>query len=245
LRALPRRRRARNGSGYALTLAGIALIARSGGGGATPAGDLLVLASVVVSASFIVLQPRLLAGRDPAAVTAVQFGAGALVALPLAVMMEGPPAVPAQARPALALAALSLAGTLLPFWLFAFGQTRVPAHIAGAFVNLEPVVGAIAGWMAFGDAATPAQVAGALTVLVALALSTARARKPPTASRSRPLSPRAGGRRATRRRIVSAMPGRLGRSHAVLRAALRTPDAIRRAAGCEQTTVTRRMLEDL
>jgi drug/metabolite transporter (DMT)-like permease len=36
-------------------------------------------------------------------------------------------------------------------------------------VNFEPLVGAIAGWVAFGDAATPVQLAGALAVLVGLA----------------------------------------------------------------------------
>jgi drug/metabolite transporter (DMT)-like permease len=167
--------RARNWTGYLLTLGGIALIARSGGSGARPSGDLLVLASVVLSATFIVLQPRLLAGRDAAAVTAVQFAAGALLALPLALLTEPAPALP-HAAPLLALAALSVVGTLLPFWLFAFGQARVPADVAGTFVNLEPVVGAITGWVAFGDAATFAQLAGALTVLAGIALSTTSAR---------------------------------------------------------------------
>ena len=45
----------------------------------------------------------------------------------------------AEAGPALALVALALAGTVLPFWLFAFGQARVPANTAGAFLNLEHV----------------------------------------------------------------------------------------------------------
>ena len=40
-----------------------------------------------------------------------------------------------------------LGGTLLPFWLFAFAQAGCPAELAGAFVNLEPVVGAAAGWL--------------------------------------------------------------------------------------------------
>ena len=71
--------------GYAVALLGIALVAGAGGGGATAAGDLLVLASVAVSATFIVIQPKLLAGRDPAAVTAVQFAAAAVFATPIAV----------------------------------------------------------------------------------------------------------------------------------------------------------------
>jgi drug/metabolite transporter (DMT)-like permease len=158
--------------GYALALAGVALVAGAGGGGATALGDLLVLASVALSAVFIVLQPALLAGRDPAAVTAVQFGTAALFALPLATVAEGaPPPAPAL-LPALAVAALALAGTLLPFWLFAFAQARVPAELAGAFVNLEPVVGAAAGWLVLGETAAAGQLAGALAVLAGILLST-------------------------------------------------------------------------
>ena len=178
--------------GYALALAGIALVASAGGSGASAGGDLLVLASVALSAAFIVVQPRLLAGRDPAAVTAVQFAAGALVALPVAVLLEGVPAAPAVATPAIALVALALAGTLLPFWLFAFGQARVRAELAGAFLNLEPLVGAAAGWLVFGEAAAIGQVAGAVAVLAGIALSTA----PPREERER----RARDRRCRRLR---------------------------------------------
>ena len=157
--------------GYAVALLGIALVAGAGGGGATAAGDLLVLASVAVSATFIVLQPKLLAGRDPAAVTAVQFAAAAVFAAPIAALLEGAPAAPAAATPALAVAALAAGGTLLPFWLFAFAQARVPAELAGAFVNLEPVVGASAGWLVLGETAAAAQLTGAVIVIAGIVLS--------------------------------------------------------------------------
>jgi O-acetylserine/cysteine efflux transporter len=140
--------RPRTWGGYALALIGIAFVAGTGGGGASTLGDLLVLASVILSAGFIAFQPSLLAGRDAAAVTAVQFATGALVALPVAVLTEGVPHAPTHPLAGLALVALALVGTPLPFWLFAFGQARVPAELAGAFVNLEPVVGAAAGWLA-------------------------------------------------------------------------------------------------
>jgi len=159
-------------AGYAVALAGIALVAHAGGGGATAVGDLLVLASVAVSAAFIVLQPALLAGRDAAAVTAVQFAAGAVFAAPIAVVAEGAPSGPAATIPAAAVAALAIGGTLLPFWLFAFAQARVPAALAGAFVNLEPVVGAAGGWLVLGESAAAGQLAGAVAVLVGIALST-------------------------------------------------------------------------
>jgi drug/metabolite transporter (DMT)-like permease len=163
--------RAWGGSGVAL--GGIALVAGTGSSGAVASGDLLVLASAVLSAGFIAVQPRLLEGRAPAAVTAVQFAAGALVAFPIAVALGGAHAAPPSAGSVWAFLALTVAGTLVPFWLFAFGQAKVTPDVAGAFVNLEPVVGAAIGWVGFGDAAGPEQLVGALAVIVGIVLSTA------------------------------------------------------------------------
>ena len=158
--------------GFAVSLGGVGLVtAGGGGGGATMAGDGLVLVSLLLSATVTVAQGRLLAGRDPVAVTAVQFLGAALGSLPVAVVTEGVPAAPAGAGVVLAVVALALAGTLLPFTLFAFGQTRVPAEVAGAFLNLEPLVGAIAGVVAFGDPVGLAQVAGGLAILAGILLS--------------------------------------------------------------------------
>lgn len=156
--------------GYATALVGIVLVARGGGGGATVSGDSLVFGSVILSAGFIVLQPRVLRGRNAASVTAVQFGAGALVALPLA-LTTGLPHAPASATPVAAFVALALGGTILPFWLFAFGQARVAPALAGAFVNLEPLVGVLVGWVAFSDPMGPWQVLGACAVLLGILLS--------------------------------------------------------------------------
>jgi drug/metabolite transporter (DMT)-like permease len=158
-------------TGYLLALVGIGLTAGSGGSGATSSGDLLVLVSAVLSAAVIVVQPRLLTGRDPAAVTAVQFAAGSLFALPVAVLTQGAPHTSGTSSATVAFGLLALVGTLLPFWLFAFGQSRVPAELAGTFVNLEPVVGAAIGWLAFGNAAALTQIMGAIAVLGGIALS--------------------------------------------------------------------------
>jgi O-acetylserine/cysteine efflux transporter len=157
--------------GYAVASGGIVLVAGSGGGGATPWGDLLVLTSVVFSAVFIVLQPKVLDGRDPAAVTAVQFIAGAVVAVPFALLLQGAPSAPAHWAPVGAFVALAFAGTLLPFWLFAHGQSKVPAQLAGVFVNIEPVVGTAIGWIAFADPMSFSQLFGALSVIAGIALT--------------------------------------------------------------------------
>jgi O-acetylserine/cysteine efflux transporter len=159
--------------GFAVSLGGVGLVtAGGGGGGASLRGDGLVLASLVLSATFTVAQARLLPGRDPIVVTAGQFLGAALGALAFAVVAEGAPAVPGHVSgPVLAAVALALAGTLVPFTLFAYGQSRVPAEVAGAFLNIEPLVGAIAGVMFFGDPVGPKQLAGGLAVVLGILLS--------------------------------------------------------------------------
>src|SRR5256886_1489852 len=157
--------------GFAVSLAGVGLVAGGGGGGAPAAGDGPGLASVLLSAAFTVAQARRLRGRDPVAVTAVQFLGAALAVLPFSVAAEGVPALPAGPGAVLAVAGLAAGGTLLPFTLFAYAQGRVSAEVAGAFLNLEPLVGAVAGVAFFGDPAGPVQLAGGVAILVGIALS--------------------------------------------------------------------------
>ncbi len=158
-------------AGFAVSLAGVCLITGGSGGGATAGGDGLVLASLLLSATFTVAQVRLLPGRDPVAVTAVQFLGAALAVLPFSLATEGMPAAPAGLGTAVATAGLAVGGTLLPFTLFAYGQSRVSAEVAGAFLNLEPLIGALAGIVVFGDPACPQQVIGGAAILAGIALS--------------------------------------------------------------------------
>ena len=80
-------------SGFGVALGGVALVAGSGGA-ASPAGDLLVLASAVLGSALIVVQGELLEGRDPVAVTAVQMGAAGLFALVFALPTSLPVVAP-------------------------------------------------------------------------------------------------------------------------------------------------------
>jgi drug/metabolite transporter (DMT)-like permease len=185
-------------AGFGVSLAGVALLAGSGGSGAALSGDLLVLASLLVSAVFTVAQDRLLPGRDPVAVTAVQFLGAALASVPAA-LMSGLPAAPfsggtASAGPVLALIGLTAGGTLLPFTLFAFGQSRVPAEVAGAFLNLEPLIGAAAGVALFGDPAGTGQLLGGGAILAGIALSSVPLLRPARVNRTAVASVEAGTR---------------------------------------------------
>jgi drug/metabolite transporter (DMT)-like permease len=161
-------------AGFAVSLGGVALIAAGGGGGANLGGDGMVLVSVLLSAIFTVGQTRLLRGRDPIAMTAVQFLGAALVAAPFSALTESLPSAPAHAASLLAVVALIAGGTLVPFTLFAFGQSWLPAEIAGAFLNIEPLVGAVAGVVVFGNPAGPAQLGGGAAILGGIALSSVR-----------------------------------------------------------------------
>jgi drug/metabolite transporter (DMT)-like permease len=161
--------------GFAVSLGGVALVAGGPGGGATSAGDALVLLSVLIAAAMTVAQGRLLEGRDPAAVTAVLFLGAAVAALPAAVGTAGLPPVPpaggAGAVAVLAVLGLAAVGTLAPFTLFAYGQRKVSTEVAGAFLNLEPLVGALVGVLAFADPAGPRLFAGGAAILGGIVMS--------------------------------------------------------------------------
>jgi drug/metabolite transporter (DMT)-like permease len=180
-------------AGYAVSIAGVLLVAGGGGGQATLAGDGLVLISLVLSASFTVAQTRMLPGRDPLAVTAWQFLGATLAALPVAAT-EGTPVSNGLGHALPVTVLLALGGTLAPFALFAYGQSRVSAATAGTFLNLEPLVGAAAGVVMFGDPFGLAQAAGAVAVLAGIAVSSLALAGP-------------GGGGPRRRRPAAARPG--------------------------------------
>lgn len=158
-------------AGFALSLAGVGLIAGRQGSGSSLGGDGLVLAAQLISAGFTVSQARLLRGRDPIAVTAVQLMAAAAAVLPFTLLTEAGPGGPTSSAALLAVIGLILAGTVLPTALFAAAQSKVSADVAGAFMNLEPLVGAAAGMALFGDPAGLVQLAGGAAILAGIGLS--------------------------------------------------------------------------
>ena len=162
-------------AGFAISLGGVAVVAQGHGGGATGIGDALVLVSALIAAAMTVAQGRLLVGLEPAAVTAVMFLGAALGALPAAFLTAGAPPAPAAGGAGvlavLAVLGLSMVGTLAPFTLFAYGQHKVSTEVAGAFLNLEPLVGALVGVAAFGDPAGPRLVVGGAAIVAGIVMS--------------------------------------------------------------------------
>jgi O-acetylserine/cysteine efflux transporter len=152
----------------------------SGGGHASLAGDALVLLAGVCFSFYIVAQPALLAGRDAVAVTAVQMGAASIVLAPIALFAEPAPHISGSI--ALALLGLVVVGSLLPFALYAWGQTRVPHELAGAFLNVEALVGGLIGVVAFHNQMGLAQVLAVALIAAGLLLVAASAPATPAVS---------------------------------------------------------------
>jgi O-acetylserine/cysteine efflux transporter len=173
--------------GYVVSLSGVALVAGGSGGGTIMTGDGLILASLLFSAGFLAAQPGLLNGRDPVAVSATQFLAASIAGTPVALIMDGMPSAPSNPGTLLAVGGLALGGTLLPFTLFAYGQARVSAEVAGAFINLEPLVGAAAGALLFGDPVGVPQAIGGAAILAGISLSSLRPRRHSPTSHARPM----------------------------------------------------------
>ncbi len=183
-------------AGFGLSLVGVAVVASGKGGGASVSGDCMVLLAQVGSAGFTVSQPRLLRGRDPVAVTAVQLLAAAFAALPVALITEGTRTGHASTVAVLATGALVVAGTVAPTALFAYAQSHVSADVAGAFLNLEPLVGAAVGTVVFADPLGRLQLVGGAAILLGIALSSLQAvraeRQPPAAGAARGVAASAG-----------------------------------------------------
>ncbi len=182
-------------AGFGLSLAGVGFIASGQGSGSSLSGDGLVLAAQLLSAGFTVSQARLLRGRDPIAVTGLQLMAAAVAVLPVALTSEHHATGQVSVVALLATIGLVLAGTVLPTALFAFGQSRVSADVAGAFLNLEPLVGTIMGMALFAEPAGPVQIAGGAAIMTGIGLSSfqvvrgeqqRRVRAPITAAAERP-----------------------------------------------------------
>jgi drug/metabolite transporter (DMT)-like permease len=136
-------------------------------------GSILVQNAGITRTS--VSHAALLIGATPVLVAVIAALRHRSVAPPVAwtgfaVSFAGVGLVAAGAGPVLATAGLVLFGTLAAATLFAYGQARVSAEIAGSFVNLEPLVGAAAGAAVFGDPLGIAQAAGAAAILTGIAL---------------------------------------------------------------------------
>ena len=159
-------------TGIALCLAGVVLVVRperlvAGGGAGVLVGDLLFLLSGLCWALYSHLSRLAMQRLSPGGILAVGMAVGSLLLLPFAIA-ERPWGAMATAGPAswLALAYLTVAGTVLAFLWWNVGIRRLGTGRAAAFSNLVPVFGVLAAWLVLGERLGGWQVLGAGLALV-------------------------------------------------------------------------------
>jgi drug/metabolite transporter (DMT)-like permease len=160
---------------------GVALIVLSrqptsggaGQSGPSLAGDLLILAALLVSLFWILMNKRLMERHPPAVITVYGVYSGAIMMAVWVFWHDGPPPVHGVPLAAwLASAASGLFCTAGSTLLWNWGIHHVPTSRAAVFLNIEPMLGSFLGVELLGDRLGPsAWVGGALIVAAAIALT--------------------------------------------------------------------------
>ena len=159
--------------GVVLGLAGVALILRDriaiGAGPAAIAGCLAVVVAAMAVALAYILLKRLGGAIDTTVLTMGQMVAAAVPLLVIAVAVEGVPQPLEWPRRALiALAYLSLGGSVLAFWLNYWLLKRMTASEVLAMSLVEPLLVALLGAALLGERLPPLAIAGGFCILVSI-----------------------------------------------------------------------------
>ena len=157
---------------------------RAAQGEPTLAGDLLVVASLILALAWILLSKKLMKTHSPPVVSAYTILVGTVM---LALLILGPlavkPWIPNGSAPipfahvsATAWTALTMSGlacTATTTVLWNWGIHHVPASRAGVFLNIEPALGSFLGVRLLGEHLGPyAWLGGGLIVAAAITLTT-------------------------------------------------------------------------
>jgi drug/metabolite transporter (DMT)-like permease len=157
---------------------GAGLIALGGGknasDGATLAGDLLVVVSLLIALFWILINKQLMGRHSHLVVTAYGLGLGTLMLMVWVPVRYGMPPVSGVSWKAwLALAGSGVLCTATTTLLWNWGMTQVPASQAGVLLNMEPLIGSLLGVLVLGERLGPsAWVGGGLIVASAVTLTT-------------------------------------------------------------------------
>jgi drug/metabolite transporter (DMT)-like permease len=157
---------------------GAGLIALGAGshakGGATLAGDLLVVVSLLIALSWILINKELMERHSHVVVTAYGLGIGTLMLMVWVPVRYGmPPVAGVSVKAWLALAGSGVLCTATTTLLWNWGMTQVPASQAGVLLNMEPLIGSVLGVFVLGERLGPsAWVGGGLILASAITLTT-------------------------------------------------------------------------
>ena len=128
-------------------------------------GRILVFVSLIAAVSWVVITKSLLERYSAVAVTAWVLGLGSLMTLPITLLWDGLPSQGLSTVVIGSMLALGIACTAVTFTLWNWGLERIEASRAGAFVNLEPVVGAVLGVGLLGESLMASSLIGGVIVV--------------------------------------------------------------------------------
>lgn len=135
-------------------------------------GDLLVVASLIAAVVWILVSKRLMARYSPLAVSGLITVSGTVAMAAWVIARNGMPPTSLSAGTWIAVASLGLVATTFSTVLWNWGLAHTDAGKAGAFINLEPVIGAILGvWILHESLGANAIIGGALIVGGAMVVS--------------------------------------------------------------------------
>lgn len=162
---------------------------RTGNGGPSLEGDLLVVFSLCTALAWILLSKKLMQTHSPPVVTAytILSGTGMLLIWIVGPCLLNPfvahktslpplAHVSATAWTALAIGGLACTATTTLLWNW--GIHHVPASRAGVFLNIEPALGSILGVKLLGEHLGPYAWVGGALILGAAILLTTRGHEP-------------------------------------------------------------------
>jgi inner membrane transporter RhtA len=153
-----------------LAAGGILLLVAPSGGGLNVTGVALALTAGCLWAAYILLSARVGRAFPGGTGLALAMAVGAVLILPVGIADGGSGLL----RPEILVTALGVAvlSSLIPYSLELEALRRLPPHVFGVLMSLEPAAAAIAGLIVLGEVLKPNEWAGMALVIVASAGAT-------------------------------------------------------------------------
>jgi drug/metabolite transporter (DMT)-like permease len=158
--------------GLGIAIAGVLTLESSGGLSGVHVGDALVLAGLLAAGFYVVVARTIAGSFDTLTMTAHQFAASLVLALPFAAFRWATGAEQIfEPRPLSSWAAalgVGIVGYGGSFLLYNFAIARVPAGLSSMVLNLMPVFGLVAAITFLGESVHPLGLVGAGLVIVSI-----------------------------------------------------------------------------